>query len=141
MMEKKASPSFVVRDTAGVLGRMYGARNTPQLFVIDPEGVLRYSGAIDAAGDEHCEVESLPPPCRIGLWAVRQGRKRKAGVGEADLLGLVAQHLICSLDHLPLMLGDSLPTGLVDPVADDELVDLGHAAILQPNLSLTEPWT
>jgi peroxiredoxin len=47
MIEKKASPSFVVRDTAGVLGRMYGARNTPQLFAIDPEGVLRYAGAID----------------------------------------------------------------------------------------------
>jgi peroxiredoxin len=45
--EKKASPSFVVRDTAGVLGRMYGARNTPQLFVIDPQGTLRYAGAID----------------------------------------------------------------------------------------------
>ena len=47
MIEKKAAPSFVVRDTAGVLGRMYGARNTPQLFAIDPEGVLRYAGAID----------------------------------------------------------------------------------------------
>ena len=47
MTEKKASPSFVVRDTAGVLGRLYGARNTPHLFVIDPEGVLRYAGAID----------------------------------------------------------------------------------------------
>ena len=46
-IEKKAAPSFVVRDTAGVLGRMYGARNTPQLFAIDPEGVLRYAGAID----------------------------------------------------------------------------------------------
>ena len=45
--EKKASPSFVVRDTAGVLGRMYGARNTPHLFAIDPDGVLRYAGAID----------------------------------------------------------------------------------------------
>ena len=46
-IEKKASPSFVVRDTAGTLGRMYGARNTPHLFVIDPAGVLRYAGAID----------------------------------------------------------------------------------------------
>ncbi len=35
-----------MRDTAGVLGRVYGARNT-QLFAIDPRGVLRYSGAID----------------------------------------------------------------------------------------------
>ena len=47
MAEKKASPSFVVRDTAGTLGRMYGARTTPQLFAIDPTGVLRYAGAID----------------------------------------------------------------------------------------------
>jgi len=47
MTEKKAAPSFVVRDTAGVLGRMYGARNTPHLFAIDPKGVLRYAGAID----------------------------------------------------------------------------------------------
>jgi peroxiredoxin len=46
-IEANASPSFVVRDTAGVLGRMYGARNTPQLFAIDPQGVLRYAGAID----------------------------------------------------------------------------------------------
>ena len=45
--EKRAAPSFVVRDTAGVLGRQYGARTTPHLFVIDPAGVLRYAGAID----------------------------------------------------------------------------------------------
>src|SRR5688572_13874426 len=47
MADNKASPSFVVRDTAGVLGRLYGARNTPHMFAIDPEGVLRYVGAID----------------------------------------------------------------------------------------------
>src|SRR5687767_7845862 len=34
--DNKASPSFVVRDTAGVLGRLYGARNTPHMFAIDP---------------------------------------------------------------------------------------------------------
>ena len=35
----------------------------------------------------------------------------------------------------------SIFPGLFDPVADDELVDLGHTVILQPNLSPTEPWT
>ena len=45
--EKKAAPSFVVRDTAGTLGRLYDARTTPHLYVIDPAGVLRYAGAID----------------------------------------------------------------------------------------------
>jgi peroxiredoxin len=47
MTERKAASSFVVRDTAGVLGRMYGARTTPHLYVIDAQGVLRYAGAID----------------------------------------------------------------------------------------------
>lgn len=47
MVDRKASPSFIVRDTAGTLGRLYAARTTPHLYVIDPEGVLRYAGAID----------------------------------------------------------------------------------------------
>jgi hypothetical protein len=45
--EKGAAPAAVIRDTSGTLGRMYGARNTPQYAIIDPQGVLRYAGAID----------------------------------------------------------------------------------------------
>ncbi len=45
--EKGAAPTAVVRDTAGTVGRLYGARNTPQYAIIDPQGVLRYAGAID----------------------------------------------------------------------------------------------
>jgi hypothetical protein len=43
-----AAPTAVIRDTAGTLGRLYGARNTPQYAIIDPQGVLRYAGAIDS---------------------------------------------------------------------------------------------
>jgi hypothetical protein len=46
--EKGAAPAAVIRDTAGTLGRLYGARNTPQYAIVDPEGVLRYAGAIDS---------------------------------------------------------------------------------------------
>ena len=45
--DKGAAPTAIIRDTAGVLGRLYGARNTPQYAIIDPQGVLRYGGAID----------------------------------------------------------------------------------------------
>jgi peroxiredoxin len=34
-------------DADGKVGKLYGAKTTPQMFVIDPEGVLIYSGAID----------------------------------------------------------------------------------------------
>ena len=35
-------------DTKGEVGRLYGAKTTPHMFVINPEGVLIYQGAIDS---------------------------------------------------------------------------------------------
>lgn len=37
----------VLLDPAGTVGRMYDARVTPHMFVIDPEGTLVYMGGID----------------------------------------------------------------------------------------------
>ena len=45
--DKGATPTAIIRDTAGVFGKLYGARNTPQYAIVDPDGVLRYTGAID----------------------------------------------------------------------------------------------
>ena len=42
-----AAPTAVLLDPEGKLGRSYGARTTPQMFVIDPNGKLIYEGAID----------------------------------------------------------------------------------------------
>ncbi len=36
-----------LQDPDGDVGRMYGAKTTPHMFVIDPEGTLIYDGAID----------------------------------------------------------------------------------------------
>jgi peroxiredoxin len=36
-----------LQDKDGALGRRYGARTTPHMFVIDAQGVLQYNGAID----------------------------------------------------------------------------------------------
>jgi peroxiredoxin len=37
----------VLEDPAGTVGRSYGAKTTPHMFVIDPEGKIAYMGAID----------------------------------------------------------------------------------------------
>jgi peroxiredoxin len=37
----------VLQDAAGTVGRSFGAKTTPHMFVIDAQGVVRYSGAID----------------------------------------------------------------------------------------------
>jgi peroxiredoxin len=42
-----ASPTAALLDPSGTIGRMYDARTTPHLFVIDPAGKLIYQGAID----------------------------------------------------------------------------------------------
>ena len=44
---RNASPTAVLLDPNGNLGRLYGARTTPHMFVIDGKGVLQYMGAID----------------------------------------------------------------------------------------------
>jgi hypothetical protein len=37
----------VLLDPEGDVGRAYGAKTTPQMYVINPDGVLLYNGAID----------------------------------------------------------------------------------------------
>lgn len=44
---RDAAPSFVLLDEEGAIGRAYDAKTTPQMVVIDADGVLRYDGAID----------------------------------------------------------------------------------------------
>ncbi|HEU4364774.1 MAG TPA: thioredoxin family protein [Candidatus Krumholzibacteria bacterium] len=43
---KLAATAFL-NDADGTVGKAYGAKTTPHMFVINPEGVLVYAGAID----------------------------------------------------------------------------------------------
>jgi len=47
MAKMHASPTAALLDPEGSLGRLYNAKTTPDMFVIDPQGKLIYSGAID----------------------------------------------------------------------------------------------
>jgi hypothetical protein len=42
-----AHPTATLLDPSGALGHLYGARNTPHMFIIDGAGRLAYQGAID----------------------------------------------------------------------------------------------
>ncbi|NET33280.1 MAG: redoxin domain-containing protein [Cyanothece sp. SIO1E1] len=42
-----ASPTAVILDPDGQIGRRYSARTTPHMYVIDQQGKLRYMGGID----------------------------------------------------------------------------------------------
>ena len=47
LTQVKASPTAVLLDPNGDLGHLYDAKTTPHMFVISPQGVLLYNGAID----------------------------------------------------------------------------------------------
>lgn len=48
MQQQKGTPSATLMDSDGKIGRAYGARTTPHMFVIDPHGRVAYAGAIDS---------------------------------------------------------------------------------------------
>jgi len=42
-----AMPYPVLLDADGAVGRLYGAKTTPHMFVVTPDGAVAYAGAID----------------------------------------------------------------------------------------------
>jgi peroxiredoxin len=45
---RDAEPSAVLLDEAGEIGRLYGAKTTPHMYLVDPQGKLVYMGGIDS---------------------------------------------------------------------------------------------
>lgn len=45
--KEKAHPTHKILDEDGSIGKLYGAKTTPHMFVIDKDGTLAYAGAID----------------------------------------------------------------------------------------------
>jgi Redoxin len=68
----------VLIDETGSVGQLYGAERTPHMFVINPEGVLVYRGAIDNSPDgegQSPEGGKLVNYVESALQAVSTGAK------------------------------------------------------------------
>lgn len=48
MKSQQAAASATLMDSEGQVGRAYGARTTPHMYIIDARGTLVYAGAIDS---------------------------------------------------------------------------------------------
>ena len=76
MAKAKASPSHVLLDSAGAVGRLYGAKTTPHMFVIDPSGKLVYNGAIDDnSSSDPDDIPSSKNYVAAALDSVLAGKK------------------------------------------------------------------
>jgi peroxiredoxin len=47
MQGQKAAATATLMDDDGKLGKAYGARTTPHMYIVDPAGTLVYAGGID----------------------------------------------------------------------------------------------
>jgi len=79
-----AAPTAVLLDPKGTVGRMYGATNTPHMYVIDEAGILRYAGAIDdRPTTRQSDVQGAHNYVRAALHAVVAGQPVPAPVTHA----------------------------------------------------------
>ncbi len=70
-----ASPTAVLLDPAGTVGRLYHAKTTPHLFVIDKNGALQYMGGIDSiASVDVSDIGTAEPFAKEAMLAVVQGQ-------------------------------------------------------------------
>ena len=59
LKQMNASPTAALLDPKGEVGRLYGAKTTPHVFIINPSGTLIYDGAIDSkATTEREDIQS-----------------------------------------------------------------------------------
>ena len=81
---RKARPSAVLLDPTGVVGKMYGATNTPHMYVVDKAGILVYAGAIDdRPTSRRGDVQGAKNYVREALQAVATGQPVKTPVTRA----------------------------------------------------------
>jgi hypothetical protein len=74
----------VLLDPQGTVGKLYGATNTPHMYVIDPKGVLAYAGAIDdRPTSRRADVQGAQNYVRLALEAVQAGRPVKTPLTRA----------------------------------------------------------
>jgi hypothetical protein len=72
---RDASPSAVILDPDGIIGRAYDARVTPHMFIIDAKGTLVYMGAIDSIRSTSVDdVPKAKPYVRDALKELAAGK-------------------------------------------------------------------
>jgi len=72
---RNASPTAVLLDPDGKVGRLYGAKTTPHMFVINAQGRLVYAGGIDDIPTPKVEdLQRAKPLVRLALADVKAGR-------------------------------------------------------------------
>jgi len=73
-VSRHAVPTAVLLDPTGSVARLYYAKTTPHMFVIDKDGMLRYMGGIDSlATTNEADIARAEPYLREAMLALVAG--------------------------------------------------------------------
>ena len=73
--EKGAAPTHVLLDGSGEVGRLYQAKTTPHMFIVDKSGKLAYAGGIDSeASADPADVATATPYVKNALDELIAGK-------------------------------------------------------------------
>ena len=68
-------------DPTGTVGRMYGAKTTPHMYVIDKNGTLQYMGGMDSiATADVSDIARAEPYFKEAMLAVAKAVRRRIAV-------------------------------------------------------------
>ena len=74
--QKKAAPTALLLDPDGKVGKLYGAKTTPHMYIITSDGVVVYNGAIDDIRSTNVEdIAKAKNYVQIGLDEVMAGKE------------------------------------------------------------------
>jgi peroxiredoxin len=81
---RKGRPTALLSDEAGTVGKAYGARTTPHLYIVDPGGRLVYAGGIDSIPSSNPDdIPKAVNYVRQGLGEALAGKPISAPVTRA----------------------------------------------------------
>jgi peroxiredoxin len=72
---RNAVPSAVILDERGDIGRMYGAKVTPHMYIVNPAGQLVYMGGIDSIPTtDEADIAKATKYVTLALQAMADGK-------------------------------------------------------------------
>jgi peroxiredoxin len=67
-----ATSTAYLKDTTGKVGRQYGAKTTPHMFIVNQHGLVAYQGAIDSGNSR--DIPTAKNYIKAALTSLREGR-------------------------------------------------------------------
>lgn len=82
--EKSAAPTAMLMDESGKIGQLYGAKTTPHIYIVSPQGVLLYTGGIDSIASTRVDdIKTATNYVRQGLTEALGGKPVSVAVSRA----------------------------------------------------------